>query len=126
MAAGEQVRGGEALLAQHRAVGAAADRLADGLDALRADRPLGDVDDLRERVDEAAHVRVLRPLGHRDARARLLGGDPLGGAPDQGDVLGEQRVVEVARDEADLRAPGVARELERVDEALAVAASSRA
>ena len=61
-----------------------------------------------------------------DARARLLRGDRLGGAADQRDVLGEQRVVEVARDEADLRAPRVAGEHVRVDEALAVAAWSRA
>ena len=47
MAAGEEVRCRQAALAEHRAVGAAADRLAHDLEALGADGLLGALDDLR-------------------------------------------------------------------------------
>src|SRR4051794_18330043 len=59
VAAGEEVRRRQAASAQDRAVGTAADRLVDRLDALGADRALGGGRHLRVRLDVAAHVRVL-------------------------------------------------------------------
>ena len=54
MAAGEDVRRRQAHRAQPRAVGAAADRLAQRLQALGADRGDRVLDDLRERLEVRA------------------------------------------------------------------------
>jgi len=119
VAAREDVRRRQALRAQDRAVGAAADRLADDLEALGADRLLSLRHRLREGVDVLAHVRVLRRDRDLDARAGVAGGDLLGGLLEQRRVGVELGVVEVARDRAQLHPAGGAEELIDVDEAVA-------
>src|SRR3954465_5022402 len=59
VAAGEEVRRRQAPRAQDGAVGTAADRPVDRLDALGANRALGGGRHLRVRLEVAAHVRVL-------------------------------------------------------------------
>jgi hypothetical protein len=118
VSAGEDVRGGQAHLAQARAVGAAPDRPADRLDPLGPDRRLGRGRHLRHRAQEAAHVAVL--LAHLDleARPRLGGHDLLRRPLEQFAMALERLVVEVAQDEAHLRPPRVTGDLVGVDVAL--------
>ena len=87
------------------------------LDPLVADRLLGGLDDLREGLEVAAHVRVL--LAHVDLQPcpRLGRNDLLGGRAQQRDVPREQVVVEVAHDGADDRLAGGGGDLVDVDEA---------
>ena len=81
------------------------------------------LDDLRERLEVAAHVRVLVLDLDLEPGARLVGDDLLGGPPHERDVLLEQLVVEVARDQLDRRARGRDVDVVGVDEPLAVRAS---
>src|SRR5437763_9817305 len=59
VAPGEDVRRGEAPLAQHRTIGPAPDRLPNWLDALGPDRLLGSPDSVRQAFQIPAHVAVL-------------------------------------------------------------------
>ena len=70
-------------------------------------------------VERVAHVPVLDPALDLDRAARLGGRRLLGEAAQEGDVLGEPLVLEVADDEAQLDLGGVAVDEHGVDVALA-------
>ena len=119
VAAGEEVRRGQAHLGQRRAVGAAADRRLLRLEPHAADRFLEVRDDLGVRLERVAHVAVLDSVLDLDRAARLGRGDLLGDAAQDGDMLVEAVVLEVANDEAQLYLRRVALDDDRMDVALA-------
>ena len=119
MPAGEQVRRRQILGAELRPVGPAARGGALGLQALAADRGVGRGHHGGELVQVAAHVRVLVADLELQPGARLGRHHRLGSATQHGDMVGQQSLVEVADDGADLGTPGGATDRVDVDEAVA-------
>ena len=113
---------GRPFCAQDGAVGAAADRLAHRLDPLRADRPLGDLDDLRERRRRSgacwgtAGGRSPRRASAAPSAAIRSAVRRIRATCSASSASSKSRAMKRIS-----RVPGVARELVRVDEALAVA-----
>ena len=120
VAAGEQVRGGQPHLGEQRPVGAAADRLLDRLQTLRADGGLGRL--RRRPVRDPAHSRMLRYCSRISTSTRARGSRAATSSAVRAQQLrvpAQPRFVEVAQDEDDAGPRRGAGDLERVDEPLA-------
>src|SRR5579862_771528 len=120
VAAREDVRGREAHLGERGAVGAASDRRLPRFEPDAADRLFEVLDDLGVPLDAGAGIPVLDPVLDGDRAAGLVGADLLREPAQERNVLGEARVLEVSRDEADLHFRRVARHEDGVDVALAI------
>ena len=112
---------------RQRAVGAAADRRAQRLEPLGADRALGHLDDLGEGLEVGAHVGVLVAHVDLQPRPRLAGDDLLGRARAGARRARSSRSSSKSRTMRRMTAlPAVPRHLVDVDEAVAPGRSPRA
>ena len=111
-------RAGQAHVGQPRAVGAAANRLAERLDAHRAVGALRQPENLHARLDDLAHIAIGIPNAGLDGARAVLVVEILRGAHDRGLARLKLRAVVVADDVFQLRLLLVARHLAEVEEAL--------
>ena len=102
LSTGEEVRGRQTLRREHGAVRPAAGDRELRLDACAPDRLERRFDDARILLDVRAHVAIGIAHLDVDVRARLLLREPVRELAQELDVLLEQRVVVVARDEVDV------------------------